>query len=322
MPKCLAIAAAAFALCFYCAAGAFAAHLADSPKLVVNIPSRTLTLYAAGKLVKQYPVGIGRPGHQTPTGSFEIISKEINPTWIKPVSAGETPVVIGPGPDNPLGYRWMEFADLYGIHGTNAPSSVGGYVSNGCIRMLESDVEELYELVPLKTPVVITYERIFIGQDENQAVTLSIYPDEYNLAPVSLYDVNQKLRQYRVAGCIDDERLSRALKAADGERIVVGKPFFLTVVGMLLKESGVEQNGARYIPAVPVATALKLAIGWDVATSTLTTAYGSAPGYVRDDILYFKSEDAFKLFELYAFADEGGHNVQLNMYPGEPIPLK
>ena len=122
-----------------------------SPSIVLNLPSRTLEFFAGGSLVKTYPVAIGKPSTPSPLGSFAIFEKEVDPWWFPP----RTGEVVPSGPHNPLGYRWMGFAPLYGIHGTNAPWKIGQMVSNGCIRMHNANVEELFHLIAVGCPVLI-----------------------------------------------------------------------------------------------------------------------------------------------------------------------
>lgn len=110
----------------------------SSYSITVNISTRTLTLYRNGQWVKSYPVAVGKPSTPTPKGTFTIINKAVNP-------------------GGPFGSRWMGLSKPhYGIHGTNNPSSIGKAVSNGCIRMYNKDVNELYNLVPIGTVVKIT----------------------------------------------------------------------------------------------------------------------------------------------------------------------
>ncbi|HHY37553.1 MAG TPA: L,D-transpeptidase family protein [Clostridia bacterium] len=113
----------------------------EQVRIVIEIETRTLTLYLGGRVHGVYPVALGKPSTPTPQGDWHIRSKEVNPSW---------PV---------LGTRWMGL-DIpwgnYGIHGTNAPWSIGRYISNGCIRMHNHHVEEVFDLVPLYTPVLIT----------------------------------------------------------------------------------------------------------------------------------------------------------------------
>jgi lipoprotein-anchoring transpeptidase ErfK/SrfK len=135
---------------------------ADTPKaqtkIVIHVPSRTLSLWAGGQLLKRYPVGLGRPGFPTPVGSFRILRKLKHPSWENPyLSAGK--MVLPAGDDNPLGTRWMGFHAVahgeYGIHGTDQPQTVGKYSSHGCVRMRITDAEDLFERVSVGTQVEI-----------------------------------------------------------------------------------------------------------------------------------------------------------------------
>jgi lipoprotein-anchoring transpeptidase ErfK/SrfK len=125
-------------------------------KIVVDRGANTLTLYRVGKVVKTWGVATGSSEYPTPSGEFEIQTMQENPTWTPPDSAwAKDAEVIPPGPDNPLGTRWMAINGTVGIHGTNNPASIGYSVSHGCIRMAIPDVEELYAMVEIGTPVTV-----------------------------------------------------------------------------------------------------------------------------------------------------------------------
>jgi lipoprotein-anchoring transpeptidase ErfK/SrfK len=117
-----------------------------------------LRLWKNLNLATTYTVAIGAAGYETSTGVYNIESKQVNPTWYVPDSewagdlAGE---VVPPGPDNPLQARWMGFFAGAGIHGTSDVGSLGSAASHGCIRMSVPDVIELYDQVPLGTPIYI-----------------------------------------------------------------------------------------------------------------------------------------------------------------------
>ena len=99
-------------------------------KLVISIPDRKIALIEDGRVVKVFPVAVGKASTPSPHGTFHIASRVVNPTWYNPGK------VVGPGPANPLGTRWMGLGFKgYGIHGTNRPSSIGKAASHGCIRM-------------------------------------------------------------------------------------------------------------------------------------------------------------------------------------------
>ena len=109
------------------------------------------------KRIKTYPIAVGQSAYPTPTGNYQVIEKQVNPTWFPPSSpwaAGLEPVP--PGGNNPLGTRWIgTSAPGIGMHGTPNPSSIGSAASHGCIRMYISDVENLYPRVQIGTPVFI-----------------------------------------------------------------------------------------------------------------------------------------------------------------------
>ena len=118
-----------------------------------------LRLWVRLKLRKVYRIAVGQQGLETPSGTYRIDDKQVNPYWHVPRSAwaGELAGrIIPPGPTNPIKSRWMGFYNGAGIHGTDAIYSLGTAASHGCIRMAIPDVEELYEQVPRGT-------RIYIG---------------------------------------------------------------------------------------------------------------------------------------------------------------
>ena len=129
------------------------------PVILIDRETNTLRLYSTTKLVRTFPVATGQAIYPTPQGVFRIVEKEMNPWWYPPTydswAKGLKPVP--PGPDNPLGTRWMGLSvPGVGIHGTDAPSSIGYSESHGCIRMQVPDAEWLFTHVRVGTPVVIT----------------------------------------------------------------------------------------------------------------------------------------------------------------------
>jgi lipoprotein-anchoring transpeptidase ErfK/SrfK len=107
--------------------------------ITVNTTNRTMSLYKDGKYVKYYPIAIGKPSTPTPKGNFKIINKAHNP-------------------GGPFGARWLGLDAPngdYGIHGTNNPNSIGKAVSNGCVRTYNNNIIDLYNLLPVGTPVRI-----------------------------------------------------------------------------------------------------------------------------------------------------------------------
>lgn len=132
------------------------ADAASSQLIIINKKTNTLAFYNAGKLVKTFSVGTGRSRDLTPEGKFRIVNKIKNrPYYTKNIPGGD--------PRNPLGDRWMgleargTYGTTYGIHGNANESSIGKYVSSGCVRMHNTEIRWLFDQVQLYTPVVITY---------------------------------------------------------------------------------------------------------------------------------------------------------------------
>ncbi len=140
-------------------------------QLVLDRQHRLLLVLDNGQERHRYPVAVGMPGWETPVGRFEVIEKTANPVWEHPA----TGLKIKPGPDNPLGSRWIGFhrdcrgrkgfngleqlelkgCVIAGFHGTPNRSSIGRAVSHGCVRLYDENVQELFDLVRIGTPVTV-----------------------------------------------------------------------------------------------------------------------------------------------------------------------
>ena len=131
---------------------------AMTTRIVIDQSDHSLLLYRNGKRPLRFGVAVGQAAYPTPIGDFAIITKVVDPTWVPPDSDWAQGLLpIPPGPDNPLGTRWMGIsAPSVGIHGTNNPASIGYSVSHGCIRMSIPEVERLFEMVYVGTRVTIT----------------------------------------------------------------------------------------------------------------------------------------------------------------------
>lgn len=128
------------------------------PVIVIHRGINRLDLFDGTRFVREFAVATGQAIYPTPLGHFEIVVKELNPWWYPPTqdawARGLKPVP--PGPGNPLGTRWMGLsAPGVGIHGTDAPWSIGHSESHGCIRMQIPDAEWLFSHVRVGTPVFI-----------------------------------------------------------------------------------------------------------------------------------------------------------------------
>lgn len=127
----------------------------DNTSLLIKLSQRRVYVYQDHNLKQSYPIAVGKAGWETPIGHYQVIDMRRHPAWEHPWNGK----VIPPGPDNPLGVRWIGFwtdgRNFIGFHGTPDESLVGQAVSHGCIRMRNQDVLALYALVKIGTPVTV-----------------------------------------------------------------------------------------------------------------------------------------------------------------------
>lgn len=135
-------------------------------KIVVDLYKRILTLYNDGEIYQTYPVSVGKVSSKTPVGEWAIIGKSKD--W-------------GGG----FGTRWLGLNvpwGIFGIHGTNKPWSIGQAASQGCVRMYNRHIEQLFDWVPVKTRVDIIGERLPIS------VNRELRPGQSGLSVMQLQD--------------------------------------------------------------------------------------------------------------------------------------
>ncbi len=122
--------------------------------VLVSIPDRQLAVLVNGIVVAGFPIAVGADKSPSPVGEFTIVSRVSNPTYY------HEGVVIPAGKGNPVGTRWVGLSQKgYGIHGTNAPKSIGRAASHGCIRLRNRDMEELFGMLHVGDVVQIRGER-------------------------------------------------------------------------------------------------------------------------------------------------------------------
>ncbi|MGK7876026.1 MAG: L,D-transpeptidase [Xenococcaceae cyanobacterium] len=129
--------------------------LEENTRLVIKLSERRVYVYQGNQVLTSYPIAIGKRGWETPTGNFQIIQMLRDPAWQHPW----TGKVVPPGPNNPLGQRWIGFwtdgKNYIGFHGTTAEQLIGQAVSHGCVRMRNKDVRDLFEQVAIGNPVIV-----------------------------------------------------------------------------------------------------------------------------------------------------------------------
>jgi lipoprotein-anchoring transpeptidase ErfK/SrfK len=140
---------------------------AQSIYLVLRLAERRLHVMQGDedggrdRRLESFPVAIGRAEYATPTGRFRVREKLVDPDFVTFDWQDPSRVIgrVAPGPENPLGARWIGFTTAYGwtigFHGTPQPELLGQAVSHGCVRMRNSDVVKLYRRVDIGTPVIV-----------------------------------------------------------------------------------------------------------------------------------------------------------------------
>lgn len=196
-----------------------------SDGIVIDLAGRTLYWFVHGDLRARFPVGIGRTDWATPVGRYRIVGRREDPIWHVPPSIQEEmrargePVVavVGPGPDNPLGKYWLQLsAPGYGLHGTNAPASIGKYVTHGCLRFLPEHIAELYREAPDGTLVEVVDEPVKVARDGAGRVYLEVHRDVYRARSAGTADVHALITTAGLAPAVDWARVDEVAARAWG----------------------------------------------------------------------------------------------------------
>ena len=195
--------------------------------IVINIPELRLYDFTQKGEVSIYPVALGRQGWRTPVADTYIYRKQKKPTWYVPDSirkhhkekyGEELPKKVEPGPDNPLGEYAVYLRKAgYLIHGTNNPSSIGHFVSSGCIRMYADDIKHIYNHVSKGTPVHIVYLPNKVGWQGRKLYMSAYKPLEhsdglYQVHHVSLQEALDEAKQRRAGAIKVDKDKMKAIK--------------------------------------------------------------------------------------------------------------
>lgn len=200
----------------------------DSGILVSVTQNRVFLLDVDGSIVSM-PAAVGLSTWPTPSGEFRVVHKEVNPTWDVPTSIQDEmrrlgrPVAprIPPGPENPLGDFWIGLSlPNIGIHGTNAPATVPGYTTHGCIRLQASDIKLLFERVEVGTAGVAIYEPGLLARHDGR-IYAEIHRDVYGDRPDTLRALQNAADFLGVRDRVDWPRVVEAVRLHEGFAIDV-----------------------------------------------------------------------------------------------------
>jgi L,D-transpeptidase ErfK/SrfK len=206
--------------------------------IVINLPQRMLFLLAEGRLVRAYPVALGRVTRkwQTPAVAFTIIRLDENPVWVVPVSiqaemAAEDETVetrVEPGPDNPLGrYRIKLSIPGYAIHSTIAPASIYKYQTHGCIRLMPENAADVFNLARVGMKGRIIYEPALLARLADGRIFAEVNRDAYHRAGDPMTELRELADSNKLAGMIDWSRIAAVANAREGiaREVTAGKRY-------------------------------------------------------------------------------------------------
>lgn len=201
------------------------APAAQGWQVVINIPQQRLFLYSNGQLRKVYPVAVGKAHTQTILGEHKIGAKAFNPTWHIPKSIqrerGDGVTTVPPGPSNPLGPVFVRLGNPklgLGIHGTNAPSSVPGVRSHGCVRMKSPDALQFARTITTGSPATVSYELAALNVDAAGQLWLAVFKDPYNKRNLKSAALKQSIASWAEANGrdISETRINQVIKTRSG----------------------------------------------------------------------------------------------------------
>jgi len=277
-------------------------------KIELNIPTLTLKLKQGSKTLKEYTVAVGKTFYQTPIGKYSIKNKIIHPTWYP---AGREPVP--PGPQNPLGTRWLGIHNGYGIHGNNNPESIGTFISKGCIRLYNKDVEELFDLVEIGTPVEITYETILLKKDDcTQTNYLEVYPDIYNLGINKKERIMSILKENSIA--VSEHKLNNLLNQVNKTKIIFSATPVLQINGHTLTNDVVVNNNKYYVNSMTVSRYLRLDTKLDKDLQRIYLKEIPVAFYSENDKQYIAVDDVAEILNAKPIVDEECELININTY--------
>lgn len=224
-------------------------------EIVINIPAFTLYLYEDGVVAATYPIGVGSTVKPSLLGETRIVNEVHHPTYYPPDwwSKGLSP--IPPGPDNPVGSRWLGLGFAgYGIHGTNDPESIGTAASSGCIRMLNEHVEELADKVGVGTRVTFLYHTIEAWRDPlTGRPFVRVYKDIYQQGTNRIERLISELERIGAADGADRPMLAAILAEGAGEPRPVPRLVPTRIDGEPVTPGAAEYGGEVVLPVSDLA---------------------------------------------------------------------
>ena len=200
--------------------------------VLINLPQRMLFHFDQSRLVRAFPVGLGKPSWPTPAAEFTIISRVKSKTWLVPQSIQEEMrregkavlTEVPPGPDNPLGEHWLGLSLWgYGIHGTVAPATIYQFLSHGCIRLHPDDIAELFGAARVGTLGRLIYQPVLLAATEDGRILLEAHRDVYNKGIDPAQTARDLAEAHGLSHAIDWPTANAVIAAQEGLAREVGR---------------------------------------------------------------------------------------------------
>ncbi len=193
--------------------------------IVINVPQLMLFFFKRGVFKAAYPAALGKPSWPTPIGPFQVLELREHPVWRVPESIQREMAMMGrvvktvvpPGPDNPLGDYFIALSlGNLGVHATNAPLTIYGFRTHGCIRLHPDDAGELFEQLQPGQPGAVIYQPMLLARLDDGTVFLEVHPDIYGRAFRDTAFIRSLAEANGLSDSIDWDAASRVMRASDG----------------------------------------------------------------------------------------------------------
>jgi L,D-transpeptidase ErfK/SrfK len=192
--------------------------------IIISVPQQLLFVLGDAGAVVAVPIAVGGRDWPTPTGSFKVTSKEIKPTWDVPSSIQEEVKRLGrppltkvpPSLQNPPGQYWIGLSlPSMGIHSTNAPSSIPGFTTHGCIRVAPERIKTVFDGVSVGTAGEILYEPALLTRHDGRFF-VEVHPDVYGIRPDTLAALEAAADYLGARDLIDWHRVQEIVRRHEG----------------------------------------------------------------------------------------------------------
>lgn len=194
--------------------------------IVLNIPERQVYVIRRSVCVATFAVAVGQAEWRTPTGTYTVASRVVNPQWQPTKSMVERTLIrdepVQPGPDNPIGDRWIGWSlKGFGFHSTTEPNSIGSASSHGCVRLFPEAARHLFEIVKKGDTIYSVYEPVVLGKRRGRYY-LCVVTDIYNQGGDLLDRARSLLRKELPPGSVDMDEVAEIVRNHDGYPIPLG----------------------------------------------------------------------------------------------------